>query len=336
MGARSPAASGILVIQPLPGIGDMIWHLPILHAIAAASPEGRVAVLTKPRSQADRLLKADPSIHQVLWLERNPGRHDGVLGIGRLARLLRQQCFRQVWILHGSPRYALTCWLAGIPERIGYGRGLQRYFLNHPVKLPPAQTRGHPIELAARLLQRSRIPPVEEEPQLVLDPAARQAVAARYQGLPPPWLALGIGSSEPYKQWGEANFIQLVEYLRPHLGSVLVIGGAAEQAMGQRIGAQLRQWGIPAGEALALPLEETAALLALCTVYVGNDTGVLNMAAAVGTTAWGIFGASPPLHHSRHIRSVLPPQGGTGMQAITPAYVAAEVRSSGVLHGESA
>jgi heptosyltransferase-2 len=311
----------------------MIWHLPIIHAIAAASPEGHVTVLTKPRSQADRLLKADPSIHQVLWLERNPGQHDGLLGIGRLARLLRRQHFRQVWILHGSPRYALTCWLAGISERIGYGRGLQKYLLNHPVKLPPAETRGHPLELTARLLKLSHIPSVEEEPQLVIDPVAQQAVIARYQRLPQPWIAIGIGSSELYKQWGESNFIQLAEHLRKDAGSIFVIGGAEEQAMGQSISAQVNRLGVPVGEALALPLEQIAALLAMCTAYIGNDTGVLNMAAAVGTPAWGLFGASPPLHHSRHIHCLIPPQGSIGMEAITPEYVVAELHSSKVWHG---
>jgi heptosyltransferase-2 len=323
---------GILIIQPLPGIGDMIWHLPIIHAIAAASPEGHVTVLTKLRSQADRLLKADPSIHQVLWLKRNPGQHDGLLGIGRLVRLLRQQHFRQVWILHGSPRYALACWLAGIPERIGYGRGLQKYFLNHPVKLPSAETRGHPLTLTARLLELSHIPPVEEEPQLPVDPAARQAVIAHYQRFPQPWIAMGIGSSELNRQWGELNFIQLAERLRKDAGSVFVIGGAEEQAMGQRICAQVNRLGIPAGEALALPLEQVAALLAMCTACIANDTGVLNMAAAVGTPAWGLFGASPPLRHSRYIHCLIPPQGSIGMGAITPEYVVAELHSSEVWH----
>jgi heptosyltransferase-2 len=311
----------------------MIWHLPIIHAIAAASPEGYVTVLTKPRSQADRLLKADPAIRKVLWLERNPGKHDGVLGIGRLVKLLRQQHFRQVWVLHGSPRYALTCWLAGIPERIGYGRGPQRYFLNHPVKLPPAETQGHPIELAAHLLKLSHIPSVEEEPRLAIDPAAQRAVIARYQRLPQPWLALGIGSSELYKQWGEMNFTQLAKRLGKDMGSVFVVGGAKEQAMGQRISARVSRLGVSTGEALALPLEQTAALLAMCTAYIGNDTGMLNMAAAVGTPAWGLFGASPPLHHSHHIHCLIPPQGGIGMEAITPEQVMAELGNSEVWHG---
>jgi heptosyltransferase-2 len=74
-----------LVVQPLPGIGDMIWHLPHIHAIAATTVEGRVDILTKPRSQADRLLCADAGVGRVLWLERETGRHAGMRGLLRLA-----------------------------------------------------------------------------------------------------------------------------------------------------------------------------------------------------------------------------------------------------------
>jgi heptosyltransferase II len=329
MGTRQIFRKGTLVIQPLPGIGDMIWHLPIIHAIAAATPEGCVTVLTKPRSQADQLLKADPWVSKVLWLERNPGQHDGLVGLARLAQLLRQEHLRQVWVLHGSARYAFACILADIPERFGYGRGLQRYLLNQSVRLPPSKARGHPIELANCLLKLSNISPVETEPRLVLDPSVEKKVAARYCDFPRPWRVLGIGSSEPYKQWGEANFIQLAKRLGKQGGSIFVVGGPKEQEMGQSLGAQLRQQGIAAAEALALPLDETAALLASCEAYVGNDTGVLNMAAAVGTPAWGLFGASPPLRHSRHIHCILPAEG-RGMAAITPAHVMAELQRSGV------
>ncbi|WP_231910534.1 glycosyltransferase family 9 protein [Candidatus Nitrosoglobus terrae] len=324
---------GILIIQPLPGIGDMVWHLPIIHAIAAHSPEGCVTVLTKPRSQADRLLKADPAIGQVLWLERNPGQHDGLLGIMRLVKLLRQQHFRQVWVLHGSSRYGFICWLAGIPERVGYGRGLQKYFLNHPIRLPPNETHGHPLDLMNRLLALSPISPVEKEPKLVIDPAAQRAVMTRYQRLPQPWIAIGIGSSEVYKQWGELNFIQLAHYLRKDAGTILIIGGSGEQAMGQRISTELNKAGIVTGEALGLSLEQVAALLALCAAYIGNDTGVLNMAAAVETPAWGLFGASPPLRHSQYIHCLIPPSGSSNMEGITPEYVITELHNSKIWRG---
>ena len=103
------ASSGrTLIVQPLPGIGDMVWHLPHIHAIAATTMEGRVDLLTKPRSQADRLLRADPRVGQILWLEREVGRHAGPRGLLRLAALLRRQDYQRAWFLHGSARYVLA------------------------------------------------------------------------------------------------------------------------------------------------------------------------------------------------------------------------------------
>ena len=81
-----------LIVQPLSGIGDMVWHLPHIHAIAATTVEGQVDILTKPRSQADRLLCADPSVERVLWLEREAGRHAGPRGLLRLCLLYTSRC----------------------------------------------------------------------------------------------------------------------------------------------------------------------------------------------------------------------------------------------------
>ena len=48
-----------LVIQPLPGIGDMIWHLPYIAGITKNAPAGRVSIMAKRRSMAAQLLKAE-------------------------------------------------------------------------------------------------------------------------------------------------------------------------------------------------------------------------------------------------------------------------------------
>jgi heptosyltransferase II len=88
-GARPGGAPNVAVVQPLPGIGDMIWHLPHLHALAAAAGRA-VTLIAKPRSAADQLLGADPAVRDIIWLDRNPqgqrrGRHDGLRGLLRLA-----------------------------------------------------------------------------------------------------------------------------------------------------------------------------------------------------------------------------------------------------------
>src|SRR5271166_619458 len=58
----------VAVVQPLPGIGDMIWHLPHLRALAAAAAGGAVTLIAKPRSAADQVLAAEPAVREVVWL----------------------------------------------------------------------------------------------------------------------------------------------------------------------------------------------------------------------------------------------------------------------------
>ena len=296
-----------LVVQPLPGIGDMIWHLPHLHAIAATTLTGRVDVLTKPRSQADRLLCADPQIEHILWLERETGGHAGARGLLRLAALLRREHYQRVWVLHGSARYALAARLAGIPERIGYGIGLQALLLSAPLRLPSALRHAHPIRRADALLDALAIPRPEAEPRLRVAAAAEQAITERFAAWPLPWIALGIGSSEPRKQWGAARFAQLALALHQRqAGSIFIVGGPAERALAHEILHEVRDQGGSAADAVSLPLEQTAALLARCRAYIGNDTGALNMAAALQVPALGLFGGSPPLTHSSLIQVILP------------------------------
>ena len=310
-----------LIIQPLPGIGDMVWHLPHLHAIAATTVSGQTDLLTKPRSQADRLLCADSSVARVLWLDRATA-HAGMRGLLRLTTLLRQGDYQRVWILHGSARYALAARLAGIPERIGYGVGWQTVLLNGPVRLPPELRHAHPIQRADALLDLLNIPRLEPEPRLRVAAEADHAVTERFAAWPFPWIALGIGSSEPWKQWGAARFAELaLALLQQRAGSIFIVGGPAERALADDLLMRIQAGGAQAADAVALPLEQTTALLARCRIYVGNDTGVLNMAAALQTPAIGLFGGSQPLWHSHFIHPITPPKGESGMAAITVLQV---------------
>jgi heptosyltransferase-2 len=310
-----------LVIQPLPGIGDMVWHLPHIHALAAASTTGRVDLLTKRRSLANQLLAADPAVSDILWLERDSDRHAGTSGMLRLARELRQRHYQQCWILHGSTRYALTAWLAGIPERIGFGSGAQKWWLQRSTILPAAYHLEHPIDKANALLQRAGVAMLETEPLLVLDPVLVEQVHASYASCPQPWIALGIGSSEANKQWGASKFAELAKTLLARGASCLLIGGPAESSLAQDIVARTGS-DISAVRLLAVTassIDTVAALLSRCEHYVGNDTGVLNMAAAVGVRCTGLFGGSMPLRHSRLIHcveadaSVVMDRSGLGM-----------------------
>src|SRR5258707_14398025 len=105
----------VAVVQPLPGIGDMIWHLPHIRAIAAHVGEP-VTLIAKPRSAADQIFSAEQTVRDVFWLDRNPegrhGEHDGGLGVFHVVSSLRARRFRAVYLLHHSKTIAPMTMLA--------------------------------------------------------------------------------------------------------------------------------------------------------------------------------------------------------------------------------
>ncbi|CDI02060.1 putative Glycosyl transferase family 9 [Candidatus Competibacter denitrificans Run_A_D11] len=316
-----------LLIQPLPGIGDMVWHLPHIHALARTAVDGQIDVLAKPRSRADQLLGADSSVRRILWLERDAGLHSGWMGTRRLVALLRSGDYRQVWLLHDSARYALLAWLAGIVERFGYGFGAQRLWLKKP-GLPSKYRYDHPITKANTLLDLYGISRIAGDEKLCLDIQKRQEITSRFAHLPQPWIALGIGSSESWKQWGEANFVALAgEINRRGWGSPILIGGGPREAsLATQIEAKVRDAGGSILNGVDLTVAETAALISCTRLYIGNDTGFLNVAAALGINALGLFGSSPPLSYSPFIHVIAPGDGrGCDYHSRNMAGIAVEV-----------
>lgn len=324
---RAPAS--VAVIQPLPGIGDMIWHLPHIRALAAAVG-GPLTLIAKPRSAADQIFAAEPAVSDVVWFDGNPtgrrGAHDGPAGFLRFVATLRARRFDAIVILHHSHTLAAAARLAGIPVRHGYGAGAQRWLLNRRPFLSRTEQRLHPFDQASAWLRAAGIPQAETEPNLAVDPAARAQARQRLGPPTGPIVAIGVGSSEPYKQWGAANFAALIEGLiAAGWPQVVLVGGSAEATLIADIFRRLGPRAPTVLSAVGWRLPDVAALFANATFYVGNDTGVLNMAAAVGIPAYGLFGGWPPLHHSQRIIPVLPPDGrtdkATGMARITPAAV---------------
>jgi len=299
----------VAVVQPLPGLGDMIWHLPHIRSIAAHVGHP-VTLVTKPRSRADKIFAAETAVKDVFWLDRNPerrrGQHDGAGGWLRAIASLRAQQFDAIYVLHHSKTIALLTMLAGIPERYGYGYGVQGWFLNRPPKLPNAVLPLHPYQQATEYLRAAGIPMVDPEPRMAVSETDLQTARSRISGHP---VAIGIGSSEAYKQWGAARYAALADGLAQQQGvsGMVLVGGPGEAGLAAEILATVRHARITS--ALDWSVPEIGALLSLSAYYVGNDTGFMNMAAAVGARTYGLFGAVKPFGHASCIVAIVPPGG---------------------------
>jgi heptosyltransferase-2 len=133
-------------------------------------------------------------------------------------------------------------------------------------------------------------------PRISVRPDALARMRVRLDALPRPLHALAIGASEPYKQWGEDNFVTLANRLAARGHGVLLLGGPAESGLAQailaRIEPALRERVAPMTDA---SVAESVAALSLAQACAGNDTGAVNIAAAVGTPAFVVLGPRPPL-----------------------------------------
>jgi heptosyltransferase-2 len=307
MRSENGKPGGTLVIQPLPGIGDTVWHLPHLKAIAGSTPGRAITLLTKERSMARDLLAGADFVREVLYLAPDKGRHSGPLGGWRLGGDLRPRGFDAVWILHASSRYALAACRAGIPKRIGYGIGWQDALLTSPHGLSRRDRHLSSIAKADRLLEVHDVPISGVAPELPLSKQAKEAAATIMDGVSPSVVALAIGSSEPFKQWGEENFGDLIGALRERRDiSVVLVGGVTEAENAARIAARFDNpsWLV---QSIDRPILEAAAIVARCDACIGNDTGMLNIAAAVDTPALGLFGGSPPISQDPRLIAISPP-----------------------------
>ena len=109
---------------------------------------------------------------------------------------------------------------------------------------------------------------------------------------------------------------------------LILVGGEAEAQIANEIRSLAGAAEIIA--AVGWNLSEIAALFSLSTFYVGNDTGVMNMAAAVGIRTYGLFGAVPPFYHSSRIVPIIPPGGVSkmdGMARLSVEQVLAEIET---------
>ena len=120
----------------------------------------------------------------------------------------------------------------------------------------------------------------------------------RLENLPSPRYAFAIGTSEAYKQWGKAHYAELAQRLIERGAGVVLIGGPAEAQLAQDIEAIVPQ-DLRHGLAIVTdaPVLGSAALLQRVNVCVGNDTGMVNVAAAVGTTTFVLIGHRRTLDH---------------------------------------
>ena len=132
-------------------------------------------------------------------------------------------------------------------------------------------------------LERLAIFDADPVPRLKLEPASAQAAGAT--------LGLHPGSGSERKNWPESNWADLLQRVSNATElNLLVVGGEAEGQRLQRLAAALPPTRTRVAQ--SLPLDQLARALARCDVFVGHDSGISHLAAAVGLQVLILWGNS--------------------------------------------
>ena len=288
-----------ILIRATNWVGDAIMALPALRAIRGRFPEAKISILARPyvadiyrgQNLCDELISYDPK-----------GPHAGLSGRERLAQELRKQKFDVALLLQNAFDAAWLAWRAGIPERVGYARDGRSLLLTKKVPVPkrgeiPAHEQFYYLELLRRA---GWIDSLSGESFVILevsDEHRRQAEETLSSvGVRQNVARIAIGAGASYgsaKCWPPERFADFVNRFRRHTDAdVILFGTASEQKVSEAIAAGIN------GSSISLvgktAIAALPALLSRCQLFVGNDSGAMHVAAAVGLPVVAIFGPTDP------------------------------------------
>lgn len=279
-------------------IGDTILTIPFLRNLRYAEPDAHIVWVVAPGTAdvvqgipyVDQLICWDPvTIHAD-----SRGTHKTFRDKLRFIRELRSQRFDKVYVLKRSLSSALIALLSGARERVGFdteGRGLLL------TKRVPYRQDQHEVSNFLDVLRADGIPVRDDYLESWTTPEEESAAGEIL-------VREGVGPGErlalihpfaaiPQRGWHLEDFAQLAGRLRAQGLRVAVLGSPRERGLFE----SARQLFGP--ECIDLvgksSIRVTMALLRRASIFVGNDSGIMHLAAAAAIPLVALFGPQSPL-----------------------------------------
>jgi heptosyltransferase-2 len=279
-----------ILIVPYQWIGDFVRCHSVAKLLKMQFPDRPIDFLTTANNAP--LLEYMPGVRKgVVW--DLPRKRIAFAEHRALGERLRPEGYGQALIMPRTWKSALAPYFAGIPIRTGFFGEARLVTLNDVRFGERALPRMIDRCAALALPKGADLSAEWPLPELVVPPSEIAAWRGR-TNLPPekPVIVLAPGAVGPSKRWPSTYFGEVAAHLSHSGAIVAVVGSPAETALAQEI---------CAGDPMIRDLTGTDlrnAILALASaeVAISNDSGLLHIAAAIGTKTIGIFGPTSPWH----------------------------------------
>jgi ADP-heptose:LPS heptosyltransferase len=267
----------VLVIR-LRSIGDTVLATPSLIALRRFLPDAGIDILLEDRIAP--LLEGSDLADDIIIPE------NGITGRLRTVRRLRRNEYDVAINLHGGTTATFYTWASGAPHRVGYSHYQYSFLYNYRLSSAAdfwKAEKTHSAEQQLALLGFVGVP-VHDRPRsgLHLGSSGGRPVTG-------PFALIHPTAAFHTKQWPAENFARTAEYLAEHGLHTVAVAAKEERETLDRLAAASK---VPVTAFSDLSLPEITALASRAAIFVGNDSGIAHIAAAVSTPVVVIFGSS--------------------------------------------
>jgi lipopolysaccharide heptosyltransferase II len=295
-----------ILVTKLGALGDLVLAIPSFRMLRKRFPGAHISLLVS--SGLIPLVERSPYIDELIPYDRpSPNEKSGRWAafqnqwnrVFKLAKRLRERHFDFSIDFQNNWRTHLISFLARIPKRYGYRRGLGGFLLTHPVifwdrNLGPV---GHQFQV----LKRAGVIHFEDQMELWSDPESELYVTQKLEegkignSKPVVGFVLGASPTWPTKNWPVERFVELAKRLIQKDCQIVLVGTLEDRKLTQFFkDAKLKGVLDLTGET---NLNQLVSLIKRLDVLVTGDTAPLHVASAVGTKIVALFGPTEPKSH---------------------------------------
>ena len=267
-------------------LGDLIWQLPYIKAISEHHSQ-KVDLLLREKTQAKNILKDLKYIDNINYNNFRKGIYYWI-DVWKLTKIFNKNKYSHLYILDKVNKPAIASKLSGIKNIIGPGIGNQKKYLTTNIILNDDDWKLNYSEQSQKLLKLHKININNPYPQIDVD-IKRFNTNNQELLIEGKKIAFGVDSFEDYKMWYEEDFIKLADllYKKRLFDYIYLICGPDKSHIARKIiETSKKNYFIDCSNK---DLTGVVTAIKNSIFFIGNNSGPLNLAAALGVKSFGLI-----------------------------------------------